>query len=276
MFRTSYIAVLVVLLCQTFPVISTDNNQTILALSKVAMRLSTQFLLALPAIAAAQQQKPLGETVQSWFDKAKSYIPSAAKEPVAAGAAKVAAANVTPLTKSNWADVLSPSKTLPSEGPETWMVLVTGGNKTCYGRCGKIEEAWNESAALFAADPTAPHLASVDCDKQPILCAIWAAGPPTIWHIQRPIAQADQSTPATTIHIVPLNTTRTNAQEIVQIHTQKTYEKRPAYDGAFHPFDGYLAKLYLNIPAGYGIFAFSMIPSWAFMIGISMFSRNIM
>ena len=229
-------------------------------------------LLVLPAIATAQEQKPLG---QSFFDTVKSYIPAFAQEPVAAGAAKVAAANVTPLTSSNWEEVLSP-KTSPGQGPETWMVFVSGGNKTCYGRCAKVEEAWNETAALFAADPTAPHLAYINCDKQAVLCSTWAAAAPTIWHIQRPIAQADQSTPATTIHIVPLNTTTTTAQKIVQIHTQKTYEKWPVYEGAFHPFDGYLAKFYLNKPAGYAIFAFSQIPSWAFMIGISMFSRNMM
>lgn len=241
-------------------------------------RLSTMLvlaplLLALPAIATAQEQKPLG---QSLLDKVKSYIPGLAQEPVAAGAAKVAAANVTPLTNSNWEEVLSPKTTSPGQGPETWMVFVSGGNKTCYGRCAKVEEAWNETAALFAADPTAPHLAYINCDKQTVLCSTWAAAAPTIWHIQRPIAQADQSTPATTIHIVPLNTTTTTAQKIVQIHTQKTYEKRPVYEGAFHPFDGYLAKWYLNKPAGYAIFAFSQIPSWAFMIGISMFSRNMM
>lgn len=230
-------------------------------------------LLALPAIATAQEQKPLGPSL---LDKVKSYIPGLAQDPVAAGAAKIAAANVTPLTNSNWEEVLAPKSTSPGQGPETWMVFVSGGNKTCYGRCGKVEEAWNETAALFAADPTAPHLAYLNCDKQPVLCSTWAAAAPTIWHIQRPIAQADQSTPATTIHIVPLNTTTTTAQKIVQIHTQKTYEKRPVYEGAFHPFDGYLAKLYLNKPAGYAIFAFSQIPSWAFMIGISMFSRNMM
>ena len=242
----------------------------------ITMRLSIPLLLALPAIAAAQEQKPLSETVQSWFNKAKSYIPTAAQEPIAASAAKVAAANVTPLTRSNWEEVLSPSTTSPGQGPETWMVFVSGGNKTCYGRCGKVEEAWNETAALFAADPSAPHLAYLNCDKEAILCATWAANPPTVWHIQRPVAQADQSTPATTIHIVGLNATTTTAQELVQIHTQKTYEKRPVYEGAFHPFDGYLAKFFLNKPAGYAIFAFSQIPSWAFMIGISMFSRNIM
>ena len=239
------------------------------------MLVSIPLLLALPALAAAQAQKPLVDTAKSWFEKAKSYVPSAAQKPLEAGAAKVAAANVTPLTASNWEEVLTPSST-PVGGPDTWMVLISGGNKTCYGRCGKVEEAWNESAALFAADPTAPHLASVNCDKEAVFCSTWAASPPSIWHIQRPIAQADQSTPATTIHIVPLNSTTTTAQEIVQIHTQKTYEKRPVYEGAFHPFDGYLAKFYLNKPAGYVIFGFSQIPSWAFMIGISMFSRNIM
>ena len=133
-----------------------------------------------------------------------------------------------------------------------------------------------ESAVVLAADPAAPHLAYVNCDAEAILCAAWAAGVPTIWHIQLPVTQPDQSRPATTIHIVPLNTTSTTAAEIVKIHTSKTYEEVPVYEGAFHPFDGYLAKFGLSQPFAYVLTAFSMVPSWAFMIVISLASRGIM
>lgn len=240
------------------------------------MRFSPALLLALPATVAAQEQKPLGDNLQAWFEKAKSYIPASVYSPVAAGAAKVAAENVTPLTNDNWLLVLSPSTKDSWKGPETWMVFFSDGNKTCFGRCDGVEKAWNESAALFAADPTAPRLAYADCDEQAILCTTWAASAPSIWHIQLPIPQADQSKPATTIHIIPLNFTTTTAQEILQIHTAKSYEQTPVYEGAFHPFDGYLAQFGLNRALGYFLFVFTLVPSWAFMIIISMFSRSIM
>lgn len=239
------------------------------------MRLPSTLLLALPAIVAAQQQKPLGENLQSWFDKAKSYIPGGAQEPVAAGAAKVASKNITPLTKGNWQSALSPT-TSPSKSPEEWMVLISGDNKTCYGQCAGIEKAFNETAAVFIADATAPKLGYINCDKEPILCTIWAANPKTIWHIQRPIAHADQSTPATTIRIIKLNTTTTTTGEITAIHTGKTYEKARVYEGAFHPFDGWLAQYHLNQPVGYALHYYSLIPSWLFMVVISMASRNFM
>ena len=156
------------------------------------------------------------------------------------------------------------------------MVFVTGGNKTCYGQCGGVEAAWNESATAFAADPTAPNLASLNCDTAAVLCTIWAAGPPAIWHIEVPVTSVHQSRPATTIHIVPLNATTSTAQEIIEIHYGKTYEKRGVYEGAFHPFDGWLAKYGLNVPLGYVLFGFSMVPSWMFMILISFVSRTVM
>lgn len=244
------------------------------------MRASASLLLALPAIVVAQQQKPLLENVQdqaqAWFEIAKSYLPTAAIAPVSAGAAKAASKNVTPLTKDNWDTVLSPSATSASEGPETWMVMVSGGNKTCFGGCESVERAWNESAALFAVDPTAPNLGYINCESQAVLCSTWLASAPSIWHIQLPITQADQSRPATTIHIIPLNATTTTSQDIVQIHTTKSYVKTPIYEGAFHPFDGWVSKAMLNKPMGFILYGFSVIPSWAFMIIISMGSRSIM
>lgn len=234
------------------------------------MRLPTALLLVLPAIAAAQEQKPLVENLQSWFEKAKTYLPAGAKDPVGAGAAKVAGKNITPLTKDNWQSVLSPSGS--SNSPEAWMILVSGGNKTCFGQCGMVEKAFNETATVFVADATAPNLGYLNCDNEPILCATWAAGAPSLWHIQLP----DQSTPSTTIRIIRLNTTTTTTGEITAIHTGKTYEKESVYEGTFHPFDGQLAKLHLNQPVGYALYYFSLIPSWLFMIVISMVSRSFM
>ncbi|KAL8739676.1 MAG: hypothetical protein Q9190_007543, partial [Brigantiaea leucoxantha] len=234
------------------------------------MRLAVSILLAFPLAITAQQTPPL----QSWIGWAKSFVPAAASSPKAHTAALFAAANAVPLTKSNWESVLSPSSSDPSLSPETWMVFFSGGNKTCYGRCGRAETAWNESVSLLAADPSSPKLAFVNCDKQPVLCATWSASVPTIWHIQLPIPAEDQSRPATTIHITGLNTTTVSAKQIVELHTHKNYEKSPIYEGAMHPFDGWLARYKLNKPFGYVMFAFANIPSWAFMILVSMISRQ--
>jgi len=154
------------------------------------------------------------------------------------------------------------------------MVLVSGGNKSCFGQCGEVEKAWNETAALLSADPSAPHLGYINCDDQPILCSIWVAGPPAVWYFQLPISTVDQSKPATTLHIVTLNTTTITTQDIVQIHTKKTYENVAPYEGIFHPFDGWVAQLGLNIPIGYVLWVFGIVPSWAMMVGISFFSRS--
>ena len=251
------------------------------------MRVSTTLFLALPILITAQQQKPLLDTLQEqassylgqaqlYFEKAKSYVPGAIQSPINTGTANIAAKNVTPLTKENWYQTLKSSTSATSQGPSTWMVFVSGGNKTCYGQCDGVERAWSESATLFAADPNAPHLGYINCDSEAIMCGIWAAGPPAIWYIQLPVVGKDQSTPATTIHIVSLNTTTTTAKEIVQIHTQKAYEKTPVYEGAFHPFDGWLAQFGLNTVLAYVVTVFGLIPSWAFMIIISFVSRNVM
>lgn len=239
------------------------------------MRLSHSLALALPALAAAQAQKPLGEQVQAWFEKAKSYIPTTTTDPVGAGAAKIAAKNVKPLTMANYEEFLTPDQS-SAKSPQEWMIFVSGGNKTCGGHCVKLETEWNETASLLAADPTAPHLGYINCDTQGVLCATWMAKPPTIWHVQRPIAQADQSTPASTVYINYLNVTETTVGDILALHTGKKYENGVLYEGTFQPFDGILAQYGVNKAAGYVMFAFGLIPSWAFMLVVSMVSRTIM
>jgi len=243
------------------------------------MHLSHSLALALPALAAAQSQKPLGEQLQGWFDKAKSYIPNnvpaAATDPVGASAAKLAAKNVTPLSMANFESWLTPDPS-SAKSPQEYMVFVSGGNKTCGGHCHKLEKEWNETASLLAADPTAPHLGYLNCDAQAVLCATWNAQPPTIWHIQRPIAQADQSTPASTVYINYLNVTTTSVGDMVALHSGKKYEDGVLNEGYFQPFDGILAQYGVNKVVGYVLFAFGMVPSWAFMLVISMASRTIM
>jgi hypothetical protein len=244
------------------------------------MHLTTSLALALPALAAAQAQAPLGDQARAWYEKAKSYlpqgtVPSAIKDPVGASASKLAAKNVTPLTMANYEAFLTPDHS-SAHSPQEWMVFVSGGNKTCGGHCVKLEQEWNETASLFAADPTAPTLGYVNCDTQAVLCATWQARPPTIWHIQRPIAQADQSTPASTVHINYLNITTATVGDMVALHSGKQYEQGVLYEGLFQPFDGRLAQFGVNKIVGYVMFAFGLIPSWAYMLVISMVSRTIM
>ena len=249
------------------------------------MHLSYSLSLALPALAAAQAQKPLFQSVvnkvEGWLGVTESYADSAApavsaatKDPVGSSAAKVAAIKVTPLTTSNWESVLTPEPSGPS--PQEWMVFVSGGNKTCGGHCAHVEKVWNETASLLAADLTSPRLGSVNCDVEGVLCATWMAKPPTIWYIQRAVAKADQSTPASTIYINYLNVTSHSVGDMMALHTGKKYENGVLYEGFFHPFDGLLAQYGALKPVGYVMFGFGLIPSWAFMILVSMVSRTIM
>lgn len=102
------------------------------------MRL-TPLLALLPALAAAQDQIPFGEQIKGWFNKAKAYIPSAnPAAPAEEAAEKVVEKTVTPLNLSNWQSVLE-----PSSQPQDWLIFITGGNKTCFGRCGTAEKAFN-------------------------------------------------------------------------------------------------------------------------------------
>src|SRR5450432_2509349 len=128
------------------------------------MRFASAIFLALPLLAAAaQEQNPLDyakEQAQYYFDKISSYIPNPNREhPVEAAAAKAGGKTIDILNINNWKSILQPESKAYGEKPEEWWVLLTGGNKTCYGACGKIEAAFNESALAFKAVPSAPHLA---------------------------------------------------------------------------------------------------------------------
>lgn len=105
---------------------------------------------------------------------------------------------------------------------------------------------------------------------------MWALGPPSLYHIQLPKALPDQSTPATTVRYIPINRTSITALEIAEVHIKEKYKETEPYEGAFHPFDGWLEKTGINVPMAYFMWGMSKVPSWLPMIVISLLSRSIM
>ena len=104
------------------------------------MRLISSLILALPLLASAQSYPQL----QSVFSKIKSYIPSAATATTPEAAAEAARKNVIPLTLDKWQETFAASG---AQAPgQEWYVLITGGNKTCFGLCDVVEGAWNVSS----------------------------------------------------------------------------------------------------------------------------------
>lgn len=234
------------------------------------------FLLLLPAITIADDQTPLKAKAAAWFGKAKSYISSAAPPaPIDAGASTAAGLVVEQLTKNNWRRKLLPETGDPSRGPQEWMVMFSG-NTSCYGRCEQSDRAFNQSAVILASDFPPPKLGRIDCDKENLFCTTWAAGIPEIWHFLVSVPTGGQSRAASPLHIVPIYPKNVTTQDIVKIHTEKTYLSRPEYTGAYHPIDGWLQRFRLLDPLGYVVWSFGSTPSWLLMIAISFFSRQVM
>ncbi|OBT91048.1 hypothetical protein VE02_00122 [Pseudogymnoascus sp. 03VT05] len=239
------------------------------------MRFSAATLLALPLLAVAETQDPLQQlqdTALHYFNKAYSLIPHTNTFSAAEAAiAKAGGSNVDVLSLDNWRSTLLNSVTPASKGPEEWWVLLTAGNKTCWGNCEKLTRAFNESALLFKADPTAPHLGLINCDHQPILCHSWTAGAPLmyIFEVNAPPAKTD-------VHVHGFNTTTVTAMDLVKLHATKSWKERPAYEGHFHPFHGTAQQYGLDLATGWVIWAFNILPNWAFMILISFASRSMM
>jgi len=252
-------------------------------------------ILALPALATAQQQIPLLDNIKGWFNAASSTVSSAASaaashlpsnipNPIDSGAASAAAALVHPVNLTTWKRTIRPDPSTyatssPSSlGPEPWMVFLTGGNKTCYGMCHAISTAWNASTPLLAASPSAPKLAVIDCDADQIMCNTWSAGPPSIYYFLLPRTLPDQSRPATEAHYISLNrtTNATTVQEIVALHTEGKYKEHPEPSWAWHPFDGVMARTGLDWPLAWVMWGLAQMPSWLPMIAISFLSRTFM
>ena len=133
-----------------------------------------------------------------------------------------------------------------------------------------------ESVALFSTDISAPHLASLNCDRESLLCGAWAVVMPSLWVFLVPQPLPDQSPGPTPLNIFPLNTTTTTVNDITAVHTRRLYLHTEQYTGVMHPFDGIFARLGLTMPMAYVLWGMAKVPSWAFMIAISFFSRSFM
>lgn len=103
---------------------------------------SSSILSALPLLAAAQEAAPFEQykaQFQNFLGNFGSYIPSPNKhDPVGAAEAKIGEMKMDILTLDNWKDTLYSPVKPESTTPEEWWVLITGGNKTCFGSfaCG--------------------------------------------------------------------------------------------------------------------------------------------
>lgn len=145
-------------------------------------------------------------------------------------------------------------------------------NANVPGRCERAEKAFKETATKFAVLPNTPNMALVNCDDQPILCNAWAATPSWLWSIQMLSDPA-----ATDIYKKRLNTTTVTSGELVELKSKpKTDEAWQLLESRFHPFHGQLTDLGVTVPIGYVLWAFSILPSWALMLVISMVSRSMM
>lgn len=104
------------------------------------MRLSTSLVLAAPLLAAAQLEQ-LGQYkaqfqnfISNFGGKAPTEAPSAKTDPVQAAEAAVGSTQVNTLTLSNWKQTLYGPVAADQTEPVEWWVLVSGGNKSCFGR----------------------------------------------------------------------------------------------------------------------------------------------
>lgn len=245
-----------------------------------ASAILSSFLLG---AAVAQDQVPLKEKAAGWFDKAKSYIPTVSPSipnPVNAAAAAAAAAKVHKITIRNYKRLLAPSP----EGDVEWLVYLTGGNKTCFGRCGQVDLTWNESVPILATLPQpagSPELklGRIDCEKDNVLCNGWGAACPSLYHFDFSPNLADGRVVPTPIRVVDLNVTTTTVQDIVTVARNAPKSRLaeiPEYNGVLHPIDGVLANLGIQEYLGWLIYGMGTTPSWMIMIGISFFSRQFM
>jgi len=249
---------------------------------------ATAVVLALPVLAAAQQFAFLDQVkgqVKDIFSKASVSISSAVAsatqsinipKPAESLAAKVAGLAVERVTLDNHKDILKAGAATASPGIESWLIFVTGGNKTCFGLCAHAEEAWNKSVPLISVSRKSPNLGFLDCESDPVLCHAWSVGPPKLLHLQIPQPRADQSEAPTTYRAIDVNRTSITAPEIAAVILEDKYLQTTPYEGFWHPVDGPLAKTGLNVYLGYAMWAFTLVPSWAFMIVVSFASRTFM
>ncbi|KAL2260989.1 hypothetical protein VTK26DRAFT_4835 [Humicola hyalothermophila] len=296
------------------------------------MRFTSAALLALPLLSssAAAAESPFEQYKAKFQNFLSSFgassVPEKADSAEAAAAAASSAASaatgkakkavaaepkqIETLRFDGWKETLYAPVQADASTPEEWLVLISGGNKTCYGHCARLEKAFNASALPFASLPDSQsdrlHLGYLNCDDHPVLCNAWSAGTGSLWHLELLPPPAP-----VVIHTRRFNLTTVTEQDLVDAFVkyksgaeaeeakkeQEQREKEKAEggegegekvkrrelrfvrfdnDGWLHPFDGKLARYGLNVPLGYAVWALNSIPSWAMMLAISFISRTMM
>ncbi|KAK4189926.1 hypothetical protein QBC35DRAFT_449743 [Podospora australis] len=251
------------------------------------MRFSTTTLLALPLLAAAAESpfeqykakfqnfiSSFGATTGSGDGADKAQVPVPASSSGKKSKKVVEPKKIETLTLENWKNELYGSIKPEAITPEEWVVFISGGNKTCFGHCGKAEEAFKDSAAKFAVLPQSPNLGYVNCDDQPVLCNSWSASTGVLWlfEMNAPPIQSD-------IYVKRLNLTTVTGDDIVKHYQAEPRDvkwRKFAADSYFHPFDGFFARYNLAVPLGYLFWGLNVVPSWAMMLGVSFLSRSMM
>lgn len=245
---------------------------------------ASALLLALPVLATAQQF-PFFDQVKEWFGKAAEAVPSAVSSVIDPAATKAARnfkkREVDPLpveriTTENHLSLLKPVKPMQNAEYEEWIVLVTGGNKTCFGQCERAEQAFNDSIPAYALTYRPLHLGILDCEAEPVLCNAWMVNVPSIMYMFMPHPLWDQTVPDAIVRYINVNRTSVSRLDLTSLLVQRQYQATEPYEGFFHPFNGPLAKFGLSIPLGYALWGFSKVPSWLFMVAVSFISRTFM
>lgn len=102
------------------------------------MRFSPSSILSvLPVLAAAQgeQFEQYKAQFQQVVGQVGSYLPNPSRyDPIQAAQAKVGESRLNILTLNNWKETLLAPVDAQQTTPEEWWVLITGGNKTCFGK----------------------------------------------------------------------------------------------------------------------------------------------
>jgi hypothetical protein len=105
------------------------------------MRFYTAAFLALPLLVAGEGPfEQYKAQFQNFLGQFRSSLPNPNKhDPVAAAEAKVGSMKIDTLTLDAWKDTLYQPVKPGSTKPEEWWVLITGRNKTCFGKEGRLE-----------------------------------------------------------------------------------------------------------------------------------------
>ncbi|ROT42444.1 hypothetical protein SODALDRAFT_326601 [Sodiomyces alkalinus F11] len=240
------------------------------------MRVSVSTLLALPlfAVSAQAQFEQYQDQLQTYLNKFASYIPNTNRVDAAdAAEAKTGEKKMSVLTLDNWQQTLYEPVAPGTTQPEEWWVLITGRNKTCFGRCDQVNAAFNETAIKFATLPESevPHMAYLNCDDQPVLCNIFSVGPASLWAM-------DMLPPGNEINIwgKRLNTTTTTTQDLLDLYADKEKSEFKLVTHVFHPFNGWFAQNGLSVAVAYVLWFFTVVPNWTIMLLVSFASRSMM